>query len=186
MIRSRRHPLSGQDADDLLAVPEVRVRVQADSGAGGELRTGAGTQDSLLGKGDGHGSDFADDAGTDARVADSAGDLGDRSGRQLVGAQPGDRGWQSAFEVEAGALDDVQAGPLGHLGDPGKIGPDPDARHVDQAPAAGVLERLDLGDRQLGVVEPQVVAQQERVAAQQAEQWHVHPGVRVDRAGHRR
>jgi hypothetical protein len=81
----------------------------------------------VLRRGDRHGSDLADDASADARIADTVGDLGDHDGRQLVGAQPGDRGGQSAFEVEAGALDDVQAGLLGHPGDPGKIGPDPDA-----------------------------------------------------------
>ena len=70
--------------------------------------------------------------------------------------------------IRLAELGSDDAGRQCHAPDAGRIGADPDAGHFNQAPAARVLERGDLGDGQLDIVEVQVVTQEEGIAAQQA------------------
>ena len=119
-------------------------------------------------------ADLADQADAHARPVDPFERIPDDLVRDRIRAHLRDRGRVRALEVVAGAHHDVEAGrfadPLQRQG----IAADAAAGRIDHGGAAQRLERQQLRDRELLVVEAAVVEIDERVHAQLADDAGMH------------
>lgn len=119
-------------------------------------------------------ADLADQPGHDRRLRPAAADVVDDelgNGVHIHRLQPFGMG---VLKIEAGAHDDLQAGHAADAGELFGVAADADIGGIDDGVAARRAIALQLRQRQVGVVERDVVAVDVRVHAQLADDLDVH------------